>query len=214
MIFSLYKIFVALCHKVINYNTIRYLYLKKISFYSLWIRHEFGGCGKDCTFNSFALLVNPKYAFIGNNVTMGREIVLEIYDNYRGASFNPHFEIGNDSSFGDNGHISCINQVKIGNNVRIGRKVFITDNAHGASNRELLDTRPNLRPLSSKGPVIIEDCAWIGEMVCIMPGVTIGRGSIVGANAVVTKDVPPYCVVGGNPAHIIKDLRSLGGGNL
>ena len=44
-------------------------------------------------------------------------------------------------------------------------------------------------------------------MACIMPGVTIGRGSIIGANAVVTHDVPPYCVVGGNPAKIIKNLQ-------
>ena len=43
-------------------------------------------------------------------------------------------------------------------------------------------------------------------MVCIMPGVRIGKGSIIGANAVVTKDVPPYCVVGGNPAKLIKNL--------
>lgn len=106
----------------------------------------------------------------------------------------------------DHGHISCVNKVVIGNNVRMGKKVFITDNAHGASERSLLDIRPNLRPLYSKGPVIIEDNVWIGEMVCIMPGVTIGHGSIIGANAVVTKDVPPYCVVGGNPAKIIKQL--------
>lgn len=210
MIFFLYRTFVALCHKVINYNTFRFWDQKKMSFYSLWISHEFGCCGKECSFKGFALLVNPHYAYIGNNVVMGGEIVLEIYDNYQGVSFSPKFEIGNDSSFGDNGHISCINQVKIGNNVRIGRKVFITDNAHGTSSRDLMDIRPNLRPLSSKGPVIIEDCVWIGEMVCILPGVTIGRGSIVGANAVVTKDIPPYCVVGGNPARIIKDLRFSG----
>lgn len=130
-----------------------------------------------------------------------------MYDSYMGDSFTPVFKMGNNSSFGDNGHISCINSVIIGNDVRIGRKVFITDNSHGVSNRSLMDMRPNLRPLYSKGSVVIEDCVWIGEMVCIMPGVTIGRGSIIGANAVVTKDIPPYCVAGGNPAHIIKDLR-------
>ena len=125
----------------------------------------------------------------------------------RGKKFSPYFQIGDHSSFGDNGHISCINKIIIGNNVRIGRKVFITDNAHGASKKELLDIRPNLRPLYSKGPVIIGDSVWIGEMVCIMPNVNIGQGAIIGANAVVTKNVPPYCVVGGNPARIIKDLR-------
>ncbi|MBQ9641915.1 MAG: acyltransferase [Bacteroidaceae bacterium] len=121
--------------------------------------------------------------------------------------FNPHFSIGNDSCIGDDSHLTCINEIRIGNNVRMGRKIFITDNAHGASDPALLDIRPNLRPMVSKGPVIIEDNAWIGEMVCIMPGVTIGRGAIIGANAVVTKDVPPYSLVGGNPARVIKQLR-------
>ncbi|MBR4243334.1 MAG: hypothetical protein IKR98_05525 [Bacteroidaceae bacterium] len=70
----------------------------------------------------------------------------------------------------------------------------------------MLDTPANLRPIVSKGPVVIEDNVWIGEMACIMPGVTIGRGAIVGANAVVTHDVPPYTLVAGNPARIIKQI--------
>jgi len=81
---------------------------------------------------------------------------------------------------------------------------LITDNAHGASNFDLLSIAPNKRPLYSKGPVIIEDNVWIGEKASIMPDVHIGYGSIVGANAVVTRDVPPYCVVIGNPAKIVK----------
>ena len=147
---------------------------------------------------------------MGDNIYMGNGIVIEIYDSYINQKFNPKLTIGDNSSFGDLWHITCINNITIGNNVRMGRKVFISDNAHGASKREWLDIRPNLRPLYSKGPVIIEDCAWIGEMVCIMPGVKIGRGAIVGANAVVTNDVPPYCVVGGNPAKIIKNLQQRG----
>lgn len=143
----------------------------------------------------------------GSNVNVGSGVIIELYKQFGTQHFTPEFRMGNYSSFGDDGHISCVNKVIIGDNVRIGKKVFLTDNAHGASDRQLLDTRPNLRPIVSKGPVIIEDNAWIGEMVCIMPGVTIGKGRIVGANAIVTKDIPPYCVVGGNPAKIIKNLR-------
>lgn len=77
------------------------------------------------------------------------------------------------------------------------------------NNTELknLGLNPFQRLLETKGPVIIEDYTWIGEMVCIMPGVTIGKGSIIGANVVVTKNIPPYCVAVGTPAHIVKDLR-------
>ncbi|WP_443197883.1 DapH/DapD/GlmU-related protein [Pseudobutyrivibrio sp. OR37] len=67
---------------------------------------------------------------------------------------------------------------------------------------------PNKRKIRSKGPVIIEKNAWIGRNVCIMPNVVIGEGSIVGANSVVTHDVPPYSIVGGVPARIIKEIRN------
>ncbi|RFA25156.1 hypothetical protein CAI21_19880 [Alkalilimnicola ehrlichii] len=55
-------------------------------------------------------------------------------------------------------------------------------------------------------PVIIEDDVWIGNNCIVLKGVRIGRGAIVGAGAVVTKDVPAYCIVGGNPARVLKRL--------
>lgn len=56
-------------------------------------------------------------------------------------------------------------------------------------------------------PVVIEDDVWIGLRVTILPGVTIGKGSVIGASAVVTKSVPPYSVVAGNPAKIVKTRK-------
>ena len=70
-----------------------------------------------------------------------------------------------------------------------------------------MNISPYCRPLISKGPVIIEDNVWIGEKVSIMPGVHIGFGAIIAANAVVTTDIPSYCVVGGIPAKIIKNMK-------
>ena len=52
--------------------------------------------------------------------------------------------------------------------------------------------------------VIIEDGCWIGHGVFILPGVTVGKGSVCGARSVITKDVPPFSVVGGNPAKVLK----------
>ena len=63
---------------------------------------------------------------------------------------------------------------------------------------------PSLRPLFSKGEVVIEDNVWVGEGVVILPGVSIGQNSVIGANSVVTKSFPKNSVIGGNPARLIK----------
>lgn len=194
-------------HLFIGYKTVQKIQGLRKRIYSAWISLEFGECGSNCKFSGFSWLHEPKLMRFGNNVTIGKNVVIELYKQYRTQKFDPVFKVGDNSSFGDDGHITCVNKIIIGNNVVIGRKVFITDNSHGKSDRNNLELNPFQRLLETKGPVIIEDYAWIGEMVCIMPGVTIGKGSIIGANAVVTKNIPPYCVAAGNPAHIVKDLR-------
>lgn len=151
----------------------------------------------------------PQCVSLGNRVKIGRRCVIECWDNYHtGGEFEmyPELIIGNNSAVGDESHISCARKMTIGNGVLMGRKIFITDNNHGSSSREMLDIVPFDRPLTSAGPVAIEDNVWIGEKVSIMPNVRIGKGAIIAANAVVTHDVPPYAVVGGCPARIIKQL--------
>lgn len=83
---------------------------------------------------------------------------------------------------------------------------MLNDNSHGDFVSKDLRLRPNLRPLCSKGPIIIEENVWIGEMVCILGGVHIGKAAVIAAGAVVTKDVPAYTLVGGVPAREIKRL--------
>ena len=196
-----------LMYLIFSPQLLEWIERKRISLYSRWVKNAFSKCGAKVTFGGFAHLIGAKYAVIGDGCFIGKGVVLEIRDHYgNGQHFSPSFSMGNNSSIGEHGHVTCINSIKIANNVRMGRKVFITDNAHGASSAELLDIAPNYRPLYSKGPIVIEDCVWIGEMVCIMPGVTIGKGSIIGANAVVTKDIPPYCMAAGNPARVIKSM--------
>ncbi len=177
-----------------------------VNLYTGWISRNFGFCGKNCRFGFFRILVGAKYVSFGDSMSVGRGCTIEVYDTYMEEQFHPSLIWGNNCRLGDDSHLSCINGIIVGNGVRCGRKVFITDNAHGTSDRSVLDTQPNLRPLYSKGKVIIEDNVWIGEMSCIMPGVRIGYGSIIGASSVVTHDVPPYSVVAGNPARVIKSL--------
>lgn len=114
--------------------------------------------------------------------------------------------VGRDCYLGDNVHIVASERVEIGDNCLMASHVFISDVSHGryqgmAQSRP--DSNPNLRPLHSR-PVTIGDNVWIGENVCVLPGVSIGNGCIVNANAVVTKSVPVGCIVAGLPARVIK----------
>ncbi len=64
--------------------------------------------------------------------------------------------------------------------------------------------RINIIETTTKGPIITEDDVWIGMDVIILSGITIGKGSVIGAGSVIVSDIPPYSIVGGNPAKIIK----------
>lgn len=199
-------ILASIVHFFINLHIINILKSPFRIFYYYWISQEFAECGDNCYFEGFSQLIGGKYIHLSDDHYIGKDVVWEVYDKFLDQTFNPELTMGEGSSFGDGGHITCINKISIGKGVRIGRKVFITDNSHGASQRELLNIPANKRPMYSKGPVIIEDNVWIGEMVCIMPGVKIGEGAIIAANAVVTKDIPAYSVAAGIPAKVVKQL--------
>lgn len=88
------------------------------------------------------------------------------------------------------------------------RDTFITDNSHGENiSINELNISPHERNIFSKGTVIIGDNVWTGKNVCIMPNVKIGNGAIIGANSVVTHNIPPYSVAVGSPAKVIKTIE-------
>lgn len=186
------------------------LYSSKLGeiVYTNWIRREFKHFGKTSRIKPFfSYLRGAEYISIGSNCNIAAGVQLTAWDKYQDQVFTPEIVLGDNCSIGEDSHITAINSIRLGNNVLLGKKILITDNAHGASSADLMDIAPNYRPLWSKGPIIIEDNVWIGEKSSIMPGVHIGKGTIIAANSVVTKDVPPYSVVAGVPADIIKSLR-------
>ncbi len=111
-----------------------------------------------------------------------------------------NISIGNNVRIGEKSRFSGIGGITIGNNVAFGPEVVVWSSNHNFNNPELLPYDDN----STKEPVKIEDNVWIGARACIVPGVTIGEGAVIAMGAVVTKDVPPCAVVGGNPAKVIK----------
>ena len=116
-------------------------------------------------------------------------------------------EFGTDVQLNDYVHIGAIEKVKIGNNVLIASRVFISDHNHGNYSGEWSHCSPDQLPIDRDlvaSPVIIEDRVWIGENVCVLPGVKIGAGAIIGAGSIVTRDIEPDTIVVGNPARVIK----------
>lgn len=114
---------------------------------------------------------------------------------------------GENFQMNDYVHITAREKVQIGKNVLLASKIYISDCSHGSYNGDQFDSHPDSIPQNRKlfsKPVIIEDNVWIGEFVSVLPGVTIGKGSIIGANAVVSRSIPPYVIAVGSPAKPIK----------
>ena len=111
-----------------------------------------------------------------------------------------NIRIGNYVCFNHHVYVGGQLQVTIGNYVLVGPNYTILSSNHRYDDW----SRPIMFQGERFGAVTIEDDVWIGSNTVIQPNVRIGRGGIVGANAVVTKDVPPYAVVGGVPATLIK----------
>lgn len=102
--------------------------------------------------------------------------------------------------------ISASESIRIGNNVLIGSGAIIAD-----SDAHPID--PDERRMGGGGksaPIVIEDDVFIGARAIILKGVTIGRGSVIGAGAVIAKSIPPYSIAVGNPARIVGDSRGKG----
>lgn len=117
----------------------------------------------------------------------------------RGAVFGPMLEIGDNSGIGINCEI--YGPVKIGNDVMMGPEVVVYTSGH---NFHRTDITMIEQGSTVPEPVIIGNDVWIGRRAMIMPGVNIGDGCVIGAGAVVTKDIPAYSVAGGVPAKVIK----------
>ncbi|MFC1870798.1 acyltransferase [Chloroflexota bacterium] len=118
----------------------------------------------------------------------------------RGAWFGYNLEIGDNSGIGINARLNTSGGIIIGNNVMMGPEVVILSQDHKHTDL----AKPMREQGYVKAPVIIENDVWIGIRVIILSGVRIGRSAIIGAGAVVTKDIPPFSIAGGNPAKLIK----------
>jgi acetyltransferase-like isoleucine patch superfamily enzyme len=124
--------------------------------------------------------------------------------------------IGESSYIGMGARVWSGDSVTIGDHVFVAHNVTITDtNSHQVDaeeraahyQRTVVEGRPFEKGTIQTAPVVIGNHAWINFNVAILKGVTVGEGAIIGAGSVVTKDVPPFVLCAGNPAHVIRPLR-------
>lgn len=104
-------------------------------------------------------------------------------------------KMGEKSSLGNGAWVYCLNNISIGSNCCIGEDVRLLTGSHDV-------TSPHFDLVTK--PILIQDNVWIATAAIILPGITIGEGAVIAAGSVVTKDVAPWTVVGGNPAKFIK----------
>jgi serine acetyltransferase len=166
--------------------------------YSRLIRSSF----RRCTLSGVhptTRIDNPQYITL-DSVSIGRRCwVYAMTGDSAGHSYDPEIRIGKGTQIGDYCHITCATKLIIGQNVLITQGVLITDSVHVYSD----PLPPIINQGLSSTPMSIGDGSWIGNHAAIL-GCSVGRHCVVGANAVVTRDVPDYCVVAGSPARIIK----------
>ena len=176
--------------------------------YAAYLKHFFEGADELIVTGTPIHFIGARYIRLGKSVTLGRDVRLEAIYQWENCSqtFTPQIILGDHVVLAPYSRIGCINKVEIGEWTTTGQRVYIADHTHGDVSYQQLSIPPRHRPLYSKGPVKIGAYVHIGENCCIMPGVTIGDHSVIGAGSVVTHDIPPYSVAAGIPARVLKTI--------
>ena len=141
----------------------------------------------------------------GDNVTIGAYATIKP-SSYYGRNLGVGLQIGDNSNIGRYSYIGCSGRVVIGQNVMMGPRVSLFAENHNFTRTDI--------PMKAQGiqreQIVIEDDCWLASGSTILAGVTVGRGSIVSAGSVVTKDVPAFSVVAGIPAKVIRSRKTIG----
>lgn len=157
--------------------------------------------GKNCFIGKRARIRKSRYLEIQNNCRIGNDCRISFFDEFAGKKISPRLFIDDDAYLGDHLTILSADEIIIEKNVLMASYITITSENHGINPET--EEPYSKQPLNTS-PVRIGEGAWIGEKAIILPGVTIGKKSIVAGGAVVTKSVPEYSIVAGNPATLIK----------
>jgi acetyltransferase-like isoleucine patch superfamily enzyme len=158
-----------------------------------WSPTDFAALGGGSIIESTALIFRPEHIRIGSNVYVGHHVIAKAYP-------GGELTIGDGTWIGEQTYLNSAGSLTVGRNVGIGIGVRIITSSHSEQGREL----PILHAALEYASVEIGDDSDIGVSSTILPGVRIGRGVQVAAGAVVTGDLPDYCVAAGVPARVLR----------
>lgn len=182
-----------------RWNVLQFAYYRLKA--RLWYANVFGSLGNKVAIYRPLLLSNVRYASIGDRVLIrpGARIELVVTD----PDVLPRLEIGSNVNIEQNVHIVCGSSIQIKDNVTITGGCGIVDVEHPYEDiDDPVRIGDRLRARGNR--VVIGEGSFIGSNSMILPNVVIGRHCVVGCHSVVTRDVPDYCVVAGNPAKLIR----------
>lgn len=149
------------------------------------------------------LIITPRYISINKNVFIEKNCRIEAITSYNGVQFHPSIIFEEGASVQQNLHLTCASQIIIGKNTAIASNVSITDIHHPYEDINIPIEQQNI----ITKPVIIDSDSKIYNNSVILPGVHIGKHCTIGANSVVTHDIPDYSVAVGAPARVIKQYN-------
>lgn len=168
----------------------------------LRIHSKISACIRGVKIGSGSIIISPKRihgnVIIGNNTCLNYKSWIEA--NALTGERDIILKIGNGCIIGNYNEIYATKCIILEDDVLTADRVYITDNLHGYSNIELPIKSQPIKQIST---VVIGEGSWLGVGVCVI-GAKIGKHCVIGANSVVTHDIPDYCVAVGSPAKVIK----------
>ena len=173
--------------------------------FTLAVGRSFLAMGPGCCICLPLRIYGEKRIRIGAGVYIGSDSWLQAIGD-EATSDGPTIDIGSRVSISGHCTISSVESVIVEDDVLIARHVYIADHSHRYTNPAL--------PIKDQGisrvaPVRLRRGAWLGQGVVVCPGVTIGSQAVIGANAVVTTDIPDFAIAVGAPARVVGDIRSV-----
>jgi acetyltransferase-like isoleucine patch superfamily enzyme len=164
--------------------------------FTVGARRAFGRLGPGSSLQLPIRLANPAHIEVGSDVLVFPGAILLSY-------LGGRIVLGDGSHLHERVTITAQSSVVLGERVMVSRNVHISDHDHRFDDPDVPIMDQGMRP---SRPIVIGDGAWIGHGAVVLPGVRIGRNAVVGANAVVTRDVPDRSVAVGQPARVVRTV--------